>query len=728
MTRWMHPPELEHPRARDRFDPVIEGSRYGLSRELSLAIWERVRPKATDSAGWCDLGRVQQRFQSIAARVAAGGVRLRPEVGKFTRAGDESCGDRRPSIIDELAPRVPGRTTLVAAEARRWALMERASSTVHEDAGTALDHTAPPGADTVVAAMAGLLVSHHVPGEFSAAARVAAAQARGQLVARSAEPGNSEVAPGAVASVFAAIDDTRGGERLPDELAHRLTHEIGVDLSQVRIHCDERAAQIAAQVGARALTVRSDIYFAAGAYDPTTPAGIELIAHEVMHVAQNARGTIALDGRAVSRPEDTHERQAVSFASQFISARQPARPGVALGHMHIPAVASRGGGPSLGDRIDRAPARGGPDEMWHEMFHGKSIAVGKLAHVAAPKGIILKAQPAPFARPVSAIIGFDHEVFVVRTTTEGDVAKRWAFVTVTGSGTSGFIEERHLALDPPEPRATLYIVHPDETLGTIVQNNPNFHITGGNDTRLYVQAIYELNKGRPGVKLAEVHLSRLDTMPRKEAEEETLKVYRGIRIITDPKRPRVIWIPGEEFVQQLKASGKITSGSTEIMKEGRKPRRRSTQAQRSQAWIRKLRGSSPPTREAPRSRFAGWRQRYQARARRSSSTSWLRKLRRDGWGSRARFRSLGRPHSTCKCGNILTEARSVSNRSATPTGAPRSASRSRKILPCQMSPRMTQRSRSISMEEPSRRMIATCSIRTRRRPIPINSMHSRKQS
>ncbi len=84
-----------------------------------------------------------------------------------------------------------------------------------------------------------------------------------------------------------------------------------------------------------------------------------------------------------------------------------------------------------------------------------------------------------------------------------------------------------------------------------------------------MQAIYELNKGRPGVKLEEVHLSRWDTMPRKEAEEETLKVYRGIRIIADPKRPHVIWIPSEEFVQELKASNKITSGSTEIMKIAR---------------------------------------------------------------------------------------------------------------------------------------------------------------
>lgn len=38
MTRWLHPPELERQRARNLFDPIVEGDRYGLSRELSLAV------------------------------------------------------------------------------------------------------------------------------------------------------------------------------------------------------------------------------------------------------------------------------------------------------------------------------------------------------------------------------------------------------------------------------------------------------------------------------------------------------------------------------------------------------------------------------------------------------------------------------------------------------------------------------------------------------------------
>src|SRR5215831_1693009 len=114
MTRWPYPPELERQRKQARFDPVVEGARHGLSREVSLAIWERVTADATDSAGSCDIDQAQRRFHELAARIAARGVRLRPDPGRLTRVGTEITGappDRWK--LDELAPRIPGRETLV---------------------------------------------------------------------------------------------------------------------------------------------------------------------------------------------------------------------------------------------------------------------------------------------------------------------------------------------------------------------------------------------------------------------------------------------------------------------------------------------------------------------------------------------------------------------------------------------------------------------------------------
>ena len=68
---WMRPHELDHRRERDPFDPVIEGSRYALSRELSQAIWQRVCERFTDRTGELDLEQAKRRFHQIAARIAA---------------------------------------------------------------------------------------------------------------------------------------------------------------------------------------------------------------------------------------------------------------------------------------------------------------------------------------------------------------------------------------------------------------------------------------------------------------------------------------------------------------------------------------------------------------------------------------------------------------------------------------------------------------------------------
>ena len=83
-------------------------------------------------------------------------------------------------------------------------------------------------------------------------------------------------------------------------------------------------------------------------------------------------------------------------------------------------------------------------------------------------------------------------------------------------------------------------------------------IAEGNDERLYVQAIYEANKGRPGIYLTDVHLDLSDSIGRDEAELETLRVFRGVRVTAD----HTLWVPSDAFVQILKQTGKITSGST----------------------------------------------------------------------------------------------------------------------------------------------------------------------
>jgi hypothetical protein len=66
------------------------------------------------------------------------------------------------------------------------------------------------------------------------------------------------------------------------------------------VHADRAAATLADQVGARAFTHGTDIYFAAGAFDPDGPDGQRLIGHELAHVVQQ-KGGVAPAAAGVQR-------------------------------------------------------------------------------------------------------------------------------------------------------------------------------------------------------------------------------------------------------------------------------------------------------------------------------------------------------------------------------------------------------------------------------------------
>src|SRR5262245_37912138 len=60
------------------------------------------------------------------------------------------------------------------------------------------------------------------------------------------------------------------------------------DFGKVRVHSDSKAADSARAVGARAYTVGNNIVFGGGSYAPESPAGRELLAHELAHVVQQS--------------------------------------------------------------------------------------------------------------------------------------------------------------------------------------------------------------------------------------------------------------------------------------------------------------------------------------------------------------------------------------------------------------------------------------------------------
>jgi len=80
------------------------------------------------------------------------------------------------------------------------------------------------------------------------------------------------------------------GEALPAPLASRYASSLGRDLSGVQLHTGARGAEVAAEHGALAVTIGPDIFFSPGAYQPSTPEGQHVLAHEVAHTAQQAGG------------------------------------------------------------------------------------------------------------------------------------------------------------------------------------------------------------------------------------------------------------------------------------------------------------------------------------------------------------------------------------------------------------------------------------------------------
>ena len=197
--------------------------------------------------------------------------------------------------------------------------------------------------------------------------------------------------------------------------------------------------------------------------------------------------------------------------------------------------------------------------MWEHTFGEASTPVRKIARVQAPRGVYLRERPMPGAASPSAPVPFNGLVFVERRTNQGTTDERWCYVIATELCAAGFCEERYLAIDPPEPTATLHRTAPGERLATIAEQAYG-PATEDNNSRLYVQALYLANHDRAGVQLDHVDLRFKDRALREDDERRTLEVYKGAKVIAGAS----IWIPSRQFIEQLKAARAVTGGSTLI--------------------------------------------------------------------------------------------------------------------------------------------------------------------
>jgi hypothetical protein len=103
------------------------------------------------------------------------------------------------------------------------------------------------------------------------------------------------------------INNVRSSSGTPLDYSTKefMESRLGYDFSRVRVHADSLAAHSAKEVAADAYTVGQHIVFGAGQYAPHTLHGRRLIAHELVHTAQQGSADMLRrqPSRAANQPE-----------------------------------------------------------------------------------------------------------------------------------------------------------------------------------------------------------------------------------------------------------------------------------------------------------------------------------------------------------------------------------------------------------------------------------------
>jgi outer membrane protein OmpA-like peptidoglycan-associated protein len=121
-------------------------------------------------------------------------------------------------------------------------------------------------------------------------------------------------------TIPASVHETLHSPGQPLDAAARgfMEPRFGRDFSRVRVHADTAAANSAQAVNAAAFTFGRNMVFGAGRYEPGTPEGQRLLAHELAHTLQQPEGP-SIGVTRISDPGDSVERDADRVAGDVIA-------------------------------------------------------------------------------------------------------------------------------------------------------------------------------------------------------------------------------------------------------------------------------------------------------------------------------------------------------------------------------------------------------------------------
>jgi hypothetical protein len=123
------------------------------------------------------------------------------------------------------------------------------------------------------------------------------------------------------------------GRPLEPEVRGVMEERLGHDFGSVRVHTDHAASESARAIHAQAYTVGTDVVFQSGRYQPDTPAGQHMLAHELTHVMQQSAGPVdgtpAPGGIRISDPSDRFEQAAERNADRVMAPQPVTAPALA---------------------------------------------------------------------------------------------------------------------------------------------------------------------------------------------------------------------------------------------------------------------------------------------------------------------------------------------------------------------------------------------------------------
>lgn len=106
-----------------------------------------------------------------------------------------------------------------------------------------------------------------------------------------------------------------GGDPLAQPVRRLMERRLAANFAPVRIHTNARANQLAKDLGAHAFTVGADIFFAPGEYQPDSPRGQELLAHELVHTIQQGAVIQGVPGAAAATLQSAGVPTAIGAAA-----------------------------------------------------------------------------------------------------------------------------------------------------------------------------------------------------------------------------------------------------------------------------------------------------------------------------------------------------------------------------------------------------------------------------